>query len=1100
MQQYRKNLGKVSLTAEGAWKLNKEFEVLSIVYDEHTQHGFISKKDVPVGVDLYNAEYWMPLNVSGYIDSNIIILNDKTSEANIKSYTLKEAINSVATVGRKPGAMIAFYNENTDRLDIGGRWEIWQYNAVDNSNWENVECWQSLYYNYNKFVGWYRSEELLKANNPFPEIGCYAFVGTQLNEATIYRCDRKYVWEDTAQHAWDYVKVIVDGNVTVGENGNWFNNGVDTNIPASIKGENGKTPLFRNNNNVIEVSYDNVEWNPISDEIAAWFRWQSEGGQQVNLVGKIQITRNGVTWTDLSGQFVNNLRISRYIGVDESLPTSGIVEGTIYAKGPTYSDEDISHANPIYRLWVYAWKGNTLAWVDNGEFQSIVAGVTQETGDSETEVMSQKAVTTKLSELGSEVFNVKSAISYTGENKTLEGTSSIGYINPDSNKITILTSGNRSIWYEKCVKGATYTINIPKTTDFGLVVAFTKNVESGVAVENYVDIENGISYIGDVESPIDGYIVISYITSNGEPSVKQTIINSSVKKLEPLIGLNEKLYNKKESVAYSNEIDKQGDTLYSYVNIGLIHKGATNGKFKYIDLTLNHTSSDASEVGSLIVKRGTSISANGGTVIKRTDNLSNEIFPESGVYTIELDDYIELADSEYLWVYYTGRVTIGSWLGNNSDGTRIGMYFKGNINTYRYSSSMKLYDKKGDIILLQEKVEELEKQQGGGSNNDNNSEGILRDVEYDILREYVMNNYGLFVSLIDGYNYIEGVLTVDGNMTSTSIVPLDKKSDICIGSSGYSYIVFFDKDFKHVETKKVTQYVVVHFNEFPSNAEYVAFSYLNKDSMNAGVFCTINTNKYTTYMYSKTKKKRGTRPVINIYLSDSESEIFEKLVDALLTRDCDVIFEKGEYNFSQIYIDMADVYRFGKIQGSYQRELPLGGNCHYYLNGSVITGIKPESISDCKVFGTIRTGGEDYCIQDGTIISDGMVYCIHDEGQGNELFHRHEYKFLSMKITNGGTRPFGAGIGNGEIIIDRCIIENNSKDITDVAVHGVTSETEVKFNPLVSITNCYLKNGAQINVASENQKGKVLYSSNSSTKAVDVTDWELYAWNNEVRN
>ena len=432
MQQYRKNLGKVSLTAEGPWDGSKPFDILSIVYDENTQHGFISKKEVPAGVDLYNKEYWMPFNVSGYVDNNIIILSNKTSDTHIKSYTIEEAINSIAPVGRRPGAILGFYNENSDRLDIGGRWEIWQFNSTTISEWEDVKSWTNIYYNYNKFVGWYKSEDYLKKHFPFPEVGCYAFVGSELNEASVYRCDNKYVWVNTTQHAWDYIKVIVQGNVTVGENGNWFNNGVDTGIPASVKGENGKTPIIRNNDNVLEVSYDNLNWEPISDEIAvwlrvnnnklemtknksggwevvsdyiaAWFRWQSNGGEQIASVGKIQITRDGVSWTDLSSNFVNHLRISKYIGADESLPTSGIAEGTIYAKGPYYDENDTLNDNPIYRLWVYAWKGNTLAWQDNGEFTSIAAGIVQETGDSETEVMSQKAVTDELSKLSSEML------------------------------------------------------------------------------------------------------------------------------------------------------------------------------------------------------------------------------------------------------------------------------------------------------------------------------------------------------------------------------------------------------------------------------------------------------------------------------------------------------------------------------------------------------------------------------------------------------------------------------------------------------------------------------------------------------------------------
>lgn len=420
MQQFRKNLGKVSLTAEGVWDIKSKYNVLSIVYDEHTQHGFISKQPVPIGVDLYNSEYWMPLNVSGYTDSNIIILNNKTSDASIETYTLEEAIKSINFVGRKPGCILGFYNSNANRLDIGGCWEIWQFNSTTISEWEDLSNWKNIYYNYNQFVGWYRNEEQLKINNPYPEVGCYAYVGNILNEAVVYRCEIKHKWTETVQRAWDYVKIMIDGTVTVGENGNWYNNGEDTGIPANVKGDPGISPFIRYNTsaNKLEYSYDKIKWIKCSDYIFTWFRWQATAGDtQANNVGRIQMSRdNGKTWTNMSNDFTNNLHISRYIGVNESLPTSSIAEGTIYAKGPYYAEDDASNNNPIYRLWVYAWKDNTLAWQDNGEFTSIAAGVVQETGDSETEVMSQKAVSEKLSKLESEVDEiiVKTVSNYNG--------------------------------------------------------------------------------------------------------------------------------------------------------------------------------------------------------------------------------------------------------------------------------------------------------------------------------------------------------------------------------------------------------------------------------------------------------------------------------------------------------------------------------------------------------------------------------------------------------------------------------------------------------------------------------------------------------------
>lgn len=191
------------------------------------------------------------------------------------------------------------------------------------------------------------------------------------------------------------------GDLTISANGNWVINGKETEFKAV--GEKGNTPLIRIADNKLQVSYDGGDtYNNVSDNpVYTKFRWQSS---QNDNIGNIQFSVDGgKTWKDFSSTFVNNLHIAKYIGANETLPTNGVAEGTIYAKGPTYADSDTSHNNPIYRLWVYAYKGDTLAWQDNGEFTSIAAGIIQETGDSETKVMSQKAVTKKLSELGKKI-------------------------------------------------------------------------------------------------------------------------------------------------------------------------------------------------------------------------------------------------------------------------------------------------------------------------------------------------------------------------------------------------------------------------------------------------------------------------------------------------------------------------------------------------------------------------------------------------------------------------------------------------------------------------------------------------------------------------
>ena len=199
---------------------------------------------------------------------------------------------------------------------------------------------------------------------------------------------------------WRKASNALVGDISISTNDYWVINGVVTNIKA--QGETGITPLLRmGDNNKIQVTYDEGKnWEDISDYIVPKFRWNQGAG---TTAGTVQISMDlGSTWKDLSNPITNNFRISKYIGINESLPTSGVAEGTIYMKGPYYDENDSLNENPIYRMWVYAWKGNTLAWQDNGEFTSISAGVVQERGTSTTQVMSQDAVTRELTELESE--------------------------------------------------------------------------------------------------------------------------------------------------------------------------------------------------------------------------------------------------------------------------------------------------------------------------------------------------------------------------------------------------------------------------------------------------------------------------------------------------------------------------------------------------------------------------------------------------------------------------------------------------------------------------------------------------------------------------
>lgn len=197
MEEYKKDLGKVVLTPEGVWDNNKEYDILSIVYNEENEHAYISNSIVPKGIDINDKRYWMPLNVSGYSDSNMIILNKTDELGNIIPYTLQTAIHSIPEVARRKGLILSFYNDNDDRIDVNGCWEIWQFNDINLYNWENTDYWVSIYYNHNQFVGWYRDDSRLLFRYPNPKMGQYAYVGNTVAESTVYRCDVNGQWLDT---------------------------------------------------------------------------------------------------------------------------------------------------------------------------------------------------------------------------------------------------------------------------------------------------------------------------------------------------------------------------------------------------------------------------------------------------------------------------------------------------------------------------------------------------------------------------------------------------------------------------------------------------------------------------------------------------------------------------------------------------------------------------------------------------------------------------------------------------------------------------------------------------------------------------------------
>lgn len=191
-----------------------------------------------------------------------------------------------------------------------------------------------------------------------------------------------------------------------------------------------------------------------------------------------------------------------------------------------------------------------------------------------------------------------------------------------------------------------------------------------------------------------------------EPVAQQTAISA---------GLENRLYNDEEDVAFEDLEEQAGDNTYEYNNIGLIHQAQKRETFNYVKLGLLKRQQSQATTGSLIVKKGTSVSKDGGTIIKQVDNFSTAELPQSGLFEIQLGQDVTLETGEYLWVYYTGdKVTIRVWDTNNEESTRVGMYFQGNINTYKYCTAFTLVSTKGDIVSINEKIAAIEEALGTG--------------------------------------------------------------------------------------------------------------------------------------------------------------------------------------------------------------------------------------------------------------------------------------------------------------------------------------------------------------------------------------------------
>ena len=269
-------------------------------------------------------------------------------------------------------------------------------------------------------------------------------------------------------------------------------------------------------------------------------------------------------------------------------------------------------------------------------------------------------------------------------------------------------------------------------------------------------------------------------------------------------------------------------------------------------------------------------------------------------------------------------------------------------------------------------------------------------------------------------------------------------------------------------------------------------------------FMLYQSNDDLTYVdfgiYSKSVRK-----IINIYATDTEEEILDKMYSAYNAGNCDVYWEYGTYEFDSAY-DLVKT----KYSANTAYELPIGNNCRYFFNGSTIkgtyTGFDSNIGGNCSVFGSRRQSGS-YELNDGIIEATDIIYCVHDEANGSSEPYLRKYNNIQMKYISGSTytnslsKCIGGGTGlKGMVDIRNCYFESDNSTNPEVSYHGHSLDDETVFK--ITISNSYFEHSFGAHALATNETAELIFSGNSvlSIPTENTSKWTIKSWNNEVRS
>ena len=345
----------------------------------------------------------------------------------------------------------------------------------------------------------------------------------------------------------------------------------------------------------------------------------------------------------------------------------------------------------------------------------------------------------------------------------------------------------------------------------------------------------------------------------------------------------------------------------------------------------------------------------------------------------------------------------------------------------------------------------------------------------------------------------------------TDLIPV-KNGDVIRSNKKWYNFVYFDSSKALSRCASGGNQAELAANEFTISGDlvaYVQFTYLvNVQDYNT-LMITINEelpSSYESYYPEITTIKEEAitkfiRKRVDIRTTDTQEEILVKMLHAEATQNCDVYFETGTYNFDTVFDLMKSKY--GYITAY---ELPIGGNCRYYFQGSTLIATKTSTDSNVigneSLLGCRRSDGS-YELYDGKLIANDMVYAVHDEAQGGSNPYVRKYKNMIMQYnTTSSTETLRKCIGGGTglhstVIIDSCVFITDYN--TDVSYHGHEKDDATEFRLIV--TNSYFSDKLRLDSLATNETAILQYSGNSDkTTPTSTTAWTVYAFNNETHS